>query len=81
MIVSPEGLKSLTPIEDVIMIGYPNAIMDEVNYKPVVRRGITATDLKNDYNGKSEFLMVSFLSYPYDYYTPSVTFLPQSKMN
>ena len=57
MIVSPDGLKSLTPIEDVIMIGYPNAIMDDVNYKPVVRRGITATDLKNDYNGKPEFMI------------------------
>ncbi len=57
MIVSQEGFQSLTPIEDVIMIGYPNAIMDDVNYKPVVRSGITATDLKNDYNGKPEFLI------------------------
>ena len=57
MIVSEEGFRSLTPIEDVIMIGYPNAIMDNVNYKPVVRSGITATDIKNDYNGKPEFMI------------------------
>ena len=57
MIVTSGGLNTLTPIEDVIMIGYPNAIMDEVNCKPVVRSGITATDLKNDYNGKPEFMI------------------------
>ena len=57
MIVSPEGLESLTPIEDVVMIGYPNGIMDTANYKPVVRSGITATDLKKDYNGKPEFMI------------------------
>lgn len=57
MTVNQNGLESLTPIEDVIMIGYPNGIMDEINYKPVVRSGITATDLRKDYNGKKEFMI------------------------
>lgn len=57
MIVSDSGLDSLTPIEDVIMIGYPNSISDEVNNRPVVRSGITATDLKLNYNGKCEFMI------------------------
>ena len=57
MIVTPDGLETLTPIEDVIMIGYPNAIMDNENLKPIVRSGITATDLKNNYNGKPEFMI------------------------
>lgn len=57
MIISDSGLESLTPIEDVIMIGYPNSISDTVNNKPVVRSGITATDLKLNYNGKYEFMI------------------------
>lgn len=48
---------ALTSIEDVIMIGYPNGIIDAVNNKPVVRRGITATSLKHDYNGKPDFMV------------------------
>lgn len=57
MIVTDSGLESLTPIEDVIMIGYPNAISDTANNRPVVRSGITATDLKLNYNGKCEFMI------------------------
>lgn len=48
---------SLTSIEDVIMIGYPNGIIDVYNNKPVVRKGITATNLKLDYNGKPDFMI------------------------
>ena len=45
------------PIEDIIMIGYPDGMADEKNNLPIVRRGITATDFKVDYNGKKEFLI------------------------
>lgn len=48
---------SLTSIEDVIMIGYPNGIIDTYNNKPVVRKGITATSLKLDYNGTPDFMV------------------------
>lgn len=44
-------------IEDVIMIGYPNGIMDEINMKPIVRRGITATHPNIDYEDTEEFLI------------------------
>ena len=57
MIVTKGGLESLTPIEDVVMIGYPNSISDATNNRPVVRSGITATDLKLNYNGKCEFMI------------------------
>lgn len=50
-------LNDLTPIEDIIMIGYPIGLIDEVNNKPVIRKGITATDLRLDYNGKKEFVI------------------------
>lgn len=44
-------------IEEVLMIGYPRGIWDEVNNMPIVRRGLTATNLTLDYNGKGEFLI------------------------
>lgn len=50
-------LDNMTSIENVVMIGYPESIMDQVNNKPVVRKGITATSLALDYNGKKEFMV------------------------
>ena len=57
LILRDEDFTSLTSVEDVIMIGYPNGIMDDFNCKPVVRKGITATNLKLDYNGKPTFMI------------------------
>ncbi|MFZ7230474.1 hypothetical protein, partial [Avibacterium avium] len=42
---------------ELFMVGYPNGLWDEINNQPIVRRGITATDPKLDYNGKKEFLI------------------------
>ncbi len=39
------------------MVGYPNGLWDEVHNKPIFRKGITASHLKFDYNGKKEFLI------------------------
>ncbi len=50
-------------IEDITMPGYPRGISDEVNNLPLVRRGITATSVYNDYNGKAEF-MVDIACFP-----------------
>ena len=57
MTLLPEDFNSLTSIEDVIMIGYPNGIIDTYNNKPVVRKGITATSLKLDYDGTPDFVI------------------------
>lgn len=57
LIPSVEQLNNLTAIEDIIMVGYPDGIWDEFNNQPIVRRGITATHPKNDFNGKGEFLI------------------------
>lgn len=57
MLLRPEDYDSLTAIEDIIMIGYPNGIMDNFNCKPVVRKGITATNLKLDYDSKPIFMI------------------------
>ena len=48
---------TLDDLEDVLMIGYPDGMSDSKNNLPIVRRGITATDYKIDYEGKKEFLI------------------------
>jgi hypothetical protein len=50
-------------IEDVLMIGCPNGIYDEVNNLPITRRGITATPLGKRYEGRDEF-MVDMACFP-----------------
>lgn len=57
LIPSQEQLNSLSAIEDIIMVGYPDGIWDQFNNQPIIRRGITATHPKNDFNGKGEFLI------------------------
>ena len=44
-------------VEEIIMVGYPNSIWDKHNNKPIFRRGITATSMKLDYDGKPNFLV------------------------
>jgi hypothetical protein len=50
-------LETLSAIETITMIGYPNGIWDKINNIPVVRQGITASHPKLNYNGKSEILI------------------------
>lgn len=50
-------------LEEVLMIGCPNGLSDETNNLPISRRGITATSLCKDYNGKPEF-MVDMACFP-----------------
>jgi len=41
----------------VLMVGFPNGIMDEANNLPVVRRGTLATHYKADYLGQTNFVV------------------------
>lgn len=52
-----KDLAELNSIEDVFMIGYPYGLRDTINDLPIVRKGITATPVKLDYNKKKEFLI------------------------
>jgi hypothetical protein len=56
-IPTPDQLKELDALEEVVFIGYPNGIFDAVNLLPIARRGVTATPLQIDYNGKPVFLV------------------------
>jgi Trypsin-like peptidase domain len=51
------GPDSVNAIEEVLMIGYPTGLWDEVNNLPIVRRGITATPVARDYEGRPEFVI------------------------
>jgi hypothetical protein len=50
-------LENLLPAQDIIMVGYPKGLYDEVNNFPIVRKGITASHPAINYNGKPEFLI------------------------
>jgi hypothetical protein len=50
-------LDNLSGLENITMIGYPNGIWDQRNNMPIVRRGITATSPKYDYNGLPIFVI------------------------
>lgn len=52
-----EQLEALDAVEEIVFVGYPNGIYDDANYLPVVRRGITASPLHVDYEGKPQFLV------------------------
>ncbi len=55
--ITDDEIQNSTAIENVIMIGYPLGLMDGTNNKPVVRKGITASNIALDYNGKKEFMI------------------------
>lgn len=57
MIPTDDNNSDLDAIEEVLFIGYPNGILDEVNLSPITRRGITATPIHLDYQGEPTFLM------------------------
>lgn len=52
-----EQFENLSAMEEVVMIGYPIGLSDRYNHKPIIRKGITATHLKKNYQGKKEFLV------------------------
>lgn len=57
LIPTSEELSNLTLLEEIIMVGYPNGIWDKVNNMPIMRKGITATHPKINWNGKPEFMV------------------------
>lgn len=57
LIPTQETLDSLSGLENITMIGYPNGIWDQKNNMPIARRGITATSPKYDYNGLPIFVI------------------------
>lgn len=57
LVPTPDMWNEFAAIEDVTLIGYPSSLYDIRHGLPVVRRGITATPVWNDFNGKPTFLI------------------------
>jgi hypothetical protein len=53
----PIEKSKLNTLEDVLMIGYPIGLIDEQNMLPLIRKGITASNILKNWNGRSEFLI------------------------
>lgn len=56
-IADEEYLKSITQTDEVIMIGYPGGLWDDVNNQPIFRKGILATSPRKNFQGRREFLI------------------------
>jgi hypothetical protein len=57
LIPDEAAVQQLYPIEQVLFLGYPNALFDEANLTPIARAGITATPFALDYCGRKTFLI------------------------
>lgn len=57
LIPTEQMISELAAMEDVVMVGYPIGLSDIYNHKPIIRRGITSSHPKKDYQGKKEILL------------------------
>lgn len=57
LIPSAKQVEELSAMEDVVMVGYPIGLSDTYNHKPVIRKGITSTHPKNNFQGEKEILL------------------------
>jgi hypothetical protein len=57
LLLSEEKLKELDVLEEIVFIGYPSGIWDSKNLLPIFRKGITATPIWIDFQGKKQFLI------------------------
>ena len=55
--ITPDRAETLNAATDVIMVGFPNGLMDEANNLPVVRRGSLATPYRANYAGNRDFVI------------------------
>lgn len=57
LIPTTEAMNDLAAVEEIVFIGYPSGLRDERNSTPLIRRGITATPVWNDFGGDPIFLI------------------------
>lgn len=57
LIPTKDQEETLTALEEIIFIGYPNTIYDSKNLLPIIRKGTTATPISVDYEGRPAFLI------------------------
>ena len=52
LIISNESLKKLSAVEEVVMVGYPNGLWDNVHNYPLFRHGYTSSHPGYDFNNR-----------------------------
>lgn len=57
MLPSDEQLATLSVLEEVVFVGYPNGIWDTANFLPIVRHGRTATLPHVQFQGLPQFII------------------------
>lgn len=57
LVPNTDTINSLGAIEEVTFVGCPSGIFDDVNSTPLIRRGITASPIWNDFGGKPFFVI------------------------
>lgn len=57
LVPKPEVLGDLSAMEEIVFIGYPCGLRDEINSIPLIRYGITSTPVWNDFQGSPYFLI------------------------
>lgn len=57
LIPTEEQINDLAAIEDITFIGYPSGLYDDKNKISIIRQGITATPIWNNFKGEDIFLI------------------------
>ena len=70
------ALHALDALEEVLFVGYPSGVWDQVNLMPILRRGTTATPIALDFEGRPEFL-VDAAVYPGSSGSPVFVYQPE----
>jgi hypothetical protein len=52
-----EKINEFDAIEEIVFVGYPNGLWDSTNNLPIIRRGISATPISINFEGKPVFLV------------------------
>ncbi len=69
--------RALDALEDVLFVGYPSGVWDQVNLMPILRRGTTATPIALDFEGRKEFLIDAAV-YPGSSGSPVFVYQPET---
>ena len=69
--------RALDALEEVLFVGYPSGVWDQVNLMPILRRGTTATPMALDFEGRAEFLIDAAV-YPGSSGSPVFVYLPDT---
>lgn len=73
LVAKRDFLAELSPLDEVVMVGYPVGIWDSSNNQPVFRKGVAATAPEIDYQGRKEF-MIDIACFPGSSGSPVLVF-------